>query len=104
MARLKHLPARIGGLGPRVAPLPKQADRFYLSADWKALRAAKLAMGPAFCCVCGTGRGRLILDHRVERKDGGADLPPLDQMDWYCIADHNRKTAAEKAKRARGGR
>lgn len=100
MGRLKSLPKRLGGLPSRVKAPPKVADRFYRSVDWRALRAAKRAEGPAFCCVCGSG-GKLILDHRVERKDGGADLPSLDELDWYCVADHNRKTAREKARRAR---
>lgn len=103
VGRLKSLPRRLGGLPSRVKAQPKVADRFYRSADWKALRAAKRAEGPAFCCVCGAG-GKLILDHRHERNDGGADLPPLDQLDWYCVGHHNAKTARERAARARGER
>ncbi|MGX7926472.1 hypothetical protein ACWPMX_07850 [Tsuneonella sp. HG094] len=101
MGRLTALPGRLSRLPSRIAAAPKRADPFYLSAEWKALRAAKRGQGPAFCRVCGCG-GRLILDHRVERKDGGADLPSLDQLDWYCTAHHNAKTAAAKAARARG--
>lgn len=101
VGKLKSMPARLGGLKPRLAPMPKVADRFYQSAEWKALRSAKRAQGPAFCCVCGCG-GRLILDHREERRDGGADLPGLDGLDWYCTAHHNAKTAAARARRARG--
>ena len=51
--------------------------------------------------MCGAG-GKLILDHRVERKDGGADLPGLDELDWYCVGHHNAKTAAAKAARVKG--
>ena len=101
MAQLKGLPRRMGRAPAKVAALPKRADRFYQSREWKALREAKLAEGPAFCCVCGKGKGKLILDHREERKDGGADLPSLDELDWYCVGDHNRKTAAAKAARVR---
>jgi 5-methylcytosine-specific restriction endonuclease McrA len=104
MGRLTALPPRLTPLAPRLRAMPKAADRFYTSAEWKALRAAKKAAGPAFCCVCGAGRCRLILDHRVERKDGGADLPPLAELDWYCVAHHNAKTARERARRANGGR
>lgn len=101
MARLKSLPGRLTALPSRVKAAPKVADRFYTSADWKALRTAKRAQGPAYCRVCGS-TARLILDHRVERKDGGADLPSLDQLDWYCTAHHNAKTAKAKAARAAG--
>lgn len=103
MGRLTGLPGRIGGLPPRVAPMEKRAEPFYLSEAWRTLRRAKLAEGPAFCCVCGA-TGRLILDHREERRDGGSDLPALSELDWYCTADHNRKTAKARAERAAGGR
>lgn len=101
MAQLKGLPRRMGRAPVKVPAPPKQSDRFYQSDEWKKLRKDKLAQGPAFCCVCGTAKGKLILDHREERKDGGADLPSLDQLDWYCVGDHNRKTAAAKAARVR---
>lgn len=99
------MPGRLQAMPARVTALPKQVDPFYRSADWQALRKAKLAQGRARCCVCGIGmaRGvRMILDHRVERKDGGADNPGLDGLDWFCIAHHNAKTAAAKASRGRG--
>jgi 5-methylcytosine-specific restriction enzyme A len=98
---LKALRPTMGFLAPRVKAAPKTVDRFYVSVDWRALRAAKLAQGPAFCCVCGK-KGRLILDHRDERSDGGDDLPALDRLDWYCHSHHNTKTAAERARRAVG--
>lgn len=101
MGRLKASPARLGAMTPKLAAAPKVADRFYQSVDWKRLRAEKKAQGPAYCCVCGS-TGRLILDHREERKDGGADLPGLGDLDWYCTADHNRKTARARAARAQG--
>lgn len=44
-----------------------------------------------------------MLDHRVERKDGGADLPPYAEADWYCAGCHNAKTARVRGERARGG-
>ena len=97
------MPSRMGRLPSRVRPLPKRAEAFYRSPEWRRLRAAKLAEGPAYCCVCGCGNGSgkgLILDHREERRDGGADLPALDELDWYCTGDHNRKTAVAKAERA----
>ena len=91
----------------RVAALPKRADRFYLSPEWRDYRKrhrawTKQRKGGVWCCVCGGG-GRLILDHRVERRDGGADFPPFEEADWYCAGCHNRKTAAAKAKRTGGG-
>ena len=98
MVRLTSMQGRLARPAPRVRPMPKPTDPFYLSEQWKELRRAKRAQGRAYCCVCGAG-GKLILDHRVERKDGGADLPPLDELDWYCVGHHNAKTARARAER-----
>lgn len=107
MGRLKGLPPRIAALPPKVAAAPKRADRFYQSKEWLSYRKRHAAWtrkvnGGLWCCVCGSTH-RLILDHRVERKDGGEDFPPFEQADWHCAACHNRKTADAKARRASGG-
>lgn len=106
MARLKALPGRLGGLPARVKALPKRAELFYQSAEWKSYRSQHRRwtvahQGGVWCCKCGSTK-RLILDHRVERKDGGADFPPFEEADWYCGGCHNRKTAEARAKRAAG--
>ncbi|WP_047004963.1 hypothetical protein [Aurantiacibacter luteus] len=90
-----------------MAALPKVAERFYQSKAWLDYRRRHAAwtrarLGGLWCCQCG-GTRRLILDHRVERKDGGPDFPPFEQADWYCGGCHNRKTAQARAARARGG-
>ena len=102
---LRSPPSRFGRPPARLPRLPKKADPFYLSPEWRALRKEKLALGPPVCCACGTREGPFILDHRDERRDGGADLPALHETDWYCVGDHNRKTARAKARRVtrRGG-
>ena len=107
MGRLKALGSRVGSLPPRVAAMPKMAERFYQSAEWLAYRKAHrqwtaARQGGVWCVVCGATR-RLILDHVRERKDGGADFPPYDEARWYCAGCHNTKTAAARAARARGG-
>lgn len=106
MGRLKQLGARIGGVAPRVRSMPKLAEGFYLSAEWKAYRAWHRAEtrkrdGAVWCCVCGSTH-RLILDHVVERKDGGPDFPAFEGAKWYCTAHHNAKTAQARAARASG--
>jgi len=87
--------------------MPKVAERFYLSAGWKDYKRRHRAwtvqrFGGLWCKVCG-GTNRLILDHRVERRDGGADFPPFEEADWYCAGCHNTKTARARALRAGGG-
>ncbi|MAY20304.1 MAG: HNH endonuclease [Erythrobacteraceae bacterium] len=105
MGRLKAMPARLGGLPSRVRALPKTAERFYTSPEWKQYRRDHRAWavrrdGGCWCAVCGAG-GRLILDHKVERKDGGADFPPYEGCEWLCTGCHNAKTAQAKAARVR---
>ncbi len=104
VAKLTHMAPRLGSLGARVRSLPKRAAGFYLSAEWRAYRQdhaawTKARLGGLWCCVCGRG-GRLILDHEIERKDGGPDFPPYEGAKWQCTGCHNAKTAAARARRA----
>src|SRR5690606_8776180 len=100
MGRLKGLPSRLAGLGPRVAPLPKMTESFYLSREWKGLVASIKRKRGYWCERCGSTK-RVIGDHIVERKDGGADLDESN-VELLCAACHNRKTAQARARRARG--
>jgi hypothetical protein len=100
MGRLKQIPARLKAPPPKVKALPKVADPFYLSPEWRTLvRDIKRERG-AFCCICGSGK-RIVGDHRVELKDGGARLDPAN-VDLLCHGCHQRKTARERARRAVG--
>ncbi len=106
MGRLKAMPSRLGRPAPMVRALPKVVEGFYQSAEWLRYRTAHRQWtvarhGGCWCKVCGSTK-RLILDHRVERSDGGADFPPFEEADWLCQAHHNRKTADARARRARG--
>lgn len=100
MAKLKAMPPRVAGLGPRLAALPKMAESFYLSPEWKALLARIKRQRGNWCERCGSNK-RVIGDHIVERKDGGADLDESN-VELLCAACHNRKTAQARARRARG--
>lgn len=99
MGKLKAMPPRVAGMAPRVRAMPKVADRFYQSPEWAEARRLQ---PNKWCAICGSTK-RLILDHKVERKDGGADLDPSN-LEWLCQSHHNTKTAEVKARRARGGR
>jgi 5-methylcytosine-specific restriction enzyme A len=94
---------------PRLSPLPailkgppKQAEAFYQSSEWRTfIDQVKNERGWK-CESCGArGRGiRLIGDHMVERKDGGADFDRRN-IKLLCLPCHNTKTAS--ARQSRGG-
>ena len=102
MARLTCIGPRVGALAPRVKLAPKVADRFYESKAWRGLAARAKKLAGWACVRCGSGV-RLIADHIVERKDGGAELDPAN-VEVLCHACHQAKTAKARAKRASGGR
>ena len=98
---LRALQPRVALANLRTAALPpKVADRFYSSPAWIALRDRVRHEAGGRCQVAGCGRAerRMIVDHIVELKDGGA---PLDRSNsrLMCRSHHNQKTAAERAKR-----
>lgn len=88
-------------------PAPKVADPFYLTPEWRRF-AAEMKRQRGNCCEdcsrSGAGRGvKLIADHVVERRDGGADFDPSN-IRIRCMPCHNAKTAKAKGERARGER
>ncbi len=104
---LKRLPRQIGRAPVPVPALPKKVDSFYASAEWRAYRQrhkeqTKALQGGVWCSVCGS-RHKLILDHVIERRDGGPDFPPHDGAKWYCTGCHNAKTARARLARVTSG-
>lgn len=98
LARLMSAPRRIAPAPSRLGYAPKTAEKFYLSKEWRALRAARM-LDPDYFIVRARANGeRLILDHVIERKDGGASLDPANTQ-WLTFSEHQAKT--ERAKRAR---
>lgn len=102
MARLVRIGARLGGGVRSLVAVPgKVADPFYHSKAWVQLRERR-KQDPDYAAAMARGPGeRLVLDHKVERKDGGADLDPANTV-WLTHSEHQAKTA--KAKAARAGR
>ena len=101
MGRLKSLPDRIGSPPNRIRPAPKVSLPFYKTPAWLGLMRSIKAERGNRCQDCGTRRGRIIGDHIIELKDGGA---PLDRANirLRCTACHNIKTAKAKAARSAG--
>ena len=100
MSRLRSIPSRLAAAPARLRTAPKVAEGFYQSKAWHAAKAAKRREGNVWCAQCGS-TDRLILDHIIERKDGGADLDPSN-LEWLCHRHHAAKTAKARAKRASG--
>lgn len=102
MGRLTAAPGRLAALPPRLRPAPKVAEPFYQSKAWLQLKARRRLDSDYFAALARRRGGeRVILDHVRERKDGGADLDPLN-TEWLTFTEHQRKTAKARAKRARG--
>lgn len=99
---LKMIKAQTSMMRGRLKPPVKLADPFYLTHDWKVF-AVDIKRQRGFKCEsCGGDfthrRNKLIADHIVERKDGGADFDPLN-IQCICIYCHNSKTAKARAER-----
>jgi 5-methylcytosine-specific restriction endonuclease McrA len=106
-ARLRTVGPRVKAVDARkVKPQPRTTDPFYLSPEWRALVADLIRTRGRRCQnpTCNRTHGsdglpiRLIGDHIVERRDGGADLDPrnVQLLCWPC---HNRKTVEARRKR-----
>lgn len=95
---LRSIGSRLPLVQPIVKSLPKRVELFYRSPQWRALvKSIKRTRG-SYCVRCGVG-GRLIADHIIERKDGGADLDPRN-VELLCAAVcHPHKTAQARARR-----
>jgi 5-methylcytosine-specific restriction endonuclease McrA len=100
MGKLKAMPTRLGALPAKVRQAPKVAEGFYQSKEWRELVARVKRKRGAWCERCGSTE-RLIADHIVERKDGGADLDETN-IELLCGKHHASKTAAARARRATG--
>jgi len=104
MTRLRSLPARLSSAPTRLKPPAKEAERFYQSAAWRRLIAARKLDADYFAAKARSRSGeRLILDHVIERKDGGDDLDPRNTM-WLTFSEHQAKTAEARRRRAQGSR
>lgn len=104
MGKLTSMAPRVGGLEPRLRLAPKVAEPFYSTREWRALAASCKRAAGYRCQRPGCGSSdRLIADHIVERKDGGADLDRRN-IEVLCGTCHARKTAEARQRRARGQR
>ena len=70
----------------------------YNRKAWRDLRLLALERDNNRCVKCGISGdiARLEIDHIIERKDGGADIPPLSMVQTLCMSCHQLKTNREK--------
>lgn len=102
MGRLKSLGSRLGSMPAKVKAAPKVVEGFYSSAAWRSLVADRKRDPDYQLARQRAKRGeRMILDHKVERRDGGADLDPSN-TEWLTFSEHQAKTAKARAARAQG--
>jgi 5-methylcytosine-specific restriction protein A len=119
--KLRALKPKLAPMRRKVEPV-KRAEAIYLSPEWRDLVSRLIEKRGRRCEACGKTHEtdgspvRLIGDHIIERRDGGADLDETN-VQLLCAraggdgrphgdgargACHPRKTAA--ARRARLGR
>ena len=72
---------------PGWSPPVKRTDPYYLTAEWRAVRAYVLRRDGGICLRCGLP-GANTVHHTIERRDGGSDDPSnLESVHRGC---HNR--------------
>lgn len=91
---------------PRLASSTKPVDPFYRTSAWVQFSAAMKRLRNYTCERCGDDNRktpwRLRTNHKVARKDGGADLDPSN-AEVLCPACDALTRPAEHAARGRGG-
>lgn len=80
----------------------KQPDPYYLTAAWKALRAACLKRDGGICTVKGCGARATHADHIISRKRGGPDS--LSNLRSLCRTHDNQAKEDAQGNRRRGGK
>ena len=101
MPRLKTLVSRLVLASQAVAaPAPKQADPYYSTPEWRALREARLRLDGNRCTVQGCDLPAVVVDHVVSRRNGGSD-------DLACLRSlcrtHDNRFKEDHTGRRRGG-
>lgn len=99
VARLMQARPRLSAPPSRLSPPPKRAGAVYRDPRWRELVGEIKRERGSICEDCGK-RGRVIADHVVELRDGGAAFDKRN-IRLRCDPCHGRKT--EQARRARAG-
>jgi hypothetical protein len=104
---LKTIAPRIATLDPRRAkPPPKTADAYYTTPEHRAWSALVIKRAGGRCqwvengirCTKAYPHHRMLADHIVEVKDGGALLDPANGQ-CLCVQHNTRKGLKARAAR-----
>jgi len=106
MPKLRSLAFPVATIPNRITLPPKQKDPVYDTPEFKAWRTTVLARADYQCeaiehgyrCTNARPEHRLVADHIIELRDGGALLDVNNGM-CLCDAHHQRKTMAMRARR-----
>jgi 5-methylcytosine-specific restriction protein A len=81
-----------------IRSIVESRDTYYDSPEHRAWSREVIRRSGGMCVACGALDKRLVADHRVEIRDGGARTDPANgqALCWPC---HGRKTAEARARR-----
>jgi 5-methylcytosine-specific restriction protein A len=102
-APVREAPARRGARAGRREGLNAdelRLERFYSSRRWQRLRNAHYARNPLckHCESLGRTTPGSVVDHIIERRDGGTSLDPTN-LQTLCHRCHAKKTAEARKRR-----
>jgi len=77
-------------------------DAFYLSREWRELRAAALERDRYCCVVPGCAQPAKVVDHIVSRRAGGPDA--LQNLRSLCVGHDAQVKELSDGRRRNGGK
>lgn len=100
MGKLRTLGLPIRVLDTSIARVPeKQADPFYSSREWLALRDRVREEANGLCQVPGCGSRGYTVDHIVEIRDDPSRKLDRSNLMFMCQPHHVEKTHRERVRR-----
>jgi hypothetical protein len=104
MPRLTSTKARLTSSPARIRPTPKQPDAIYTTPEHRAWSRDVIRRAGGRCqwpgCDKHLPQHRMVADHIVEAKDGGALVDPTNGQ-CLCVAHNTLKGARARAARQR---
>ena len=100
--KLRAAPPRLSLAPIRLKPPPKEANAVYQTPEHRAWAAAVISRAGGRCqwpgCTKAAPQHRMVADHVIEIKDGGA---PLDPANGQCLCVQHNTVKGVMAREAR---